>query len=121
MIDIGYFGAAISGLLGAAQRTETKSHLMLFDIGNPFPGALEKGRFATHTWDIILLLGAYDDIIPDGIKGGVSKWRRSIFNYCHSGELRCEPRRQNSQSGLLMQNSGVTSLTHTTLSEGRAQ
>ena len=111
MIDIGYFGPAVSGLLDAAERAEKKSHLMLFDIGNPFPGNLEKGgRFATHTWDIISLLGAYNDLIPDDIKGGVSECRRSILDYCYSGELRFESWRQNTQSGPLIQYAGVTSL-----------
>ena len=110
--DIGYFGAAVSGLLGAAEPTETKSHLMLSDIGSPVPGSLKKGRFATHTWDII---------IPDGIKGGVSDWRRSTLGCCYLGDLRYDTWRQNSQSGLLVQNSGVTSLHHAALSASGAQ
>lgn len=54
--DIGYYGAAISGLLGACRSSATKSYFVLFDIGNPFSETLEKGRFATHTWDIVSLL-----------------------------------------------------------------
>ncbi|KAL8952037.1 MAG: hypothetical protein Q9222_002024 [Ikaeria aurantiellina] len=77
--DIGFYGAAVSGLLGATESTETKSHLLLFDVGNPFPGQLESGRFATHTWDIVSLLGAYDGLLSGDDKKGLLEWRRELL------------------------------------------
>lgn len=118
--DIGFYGATISGLLGAAGSNETKSHMVLFDIGNPFTEVLDKGRFATHTWDIVSLLGAYDDIVPESCRPGISAWRKMIMHYCHTGELSCDPWRPTTQSGLLIQKHGIEHLDHKTLMESRA-
>ena len=119
--DIGFYGAAVSILLGAAESTETKSYLLLFDVGNPFPGLLKQGRFATHTWDIISLLGAYDDMVLDDYKAGISEWRQSILRFCYTGDLSCEPWQQTSQTALLIQKDGMKSLDRTMLADSRAQ
>ncbi|PNS19737.1 hypothetical protein CAC42_7704 [Sphaceloma murrayae] len=37
----------------------TKTYLQQFDEENPFEGVLGRGRFATHTWAVVALLGAY--------------------------------------------------------------
>ena len=119
--DIGYYGAVVSGLLGAADSPETKSYLMLFDIGNPFSDLLEKGRFATHTWDIVSLFGAYDEKVPGDIRHGISEWRRNVLDYCHTGKLCCESWRATSQSALLIRKDGIERLGHQSLVESRAQ
>ena len=119
--DIGFYGAAISGLLGAAESDETKSHMIVFDIGNPFTTMLEKGRFATHTWDIVSLLGAYDGTMPESFHPGVFEWRCLVLNYCHTGELPCEAWRPTAQSGLLIQKDGIEHLDHKFLGNSRAQ
>ena len=119
--DIGFYGAAVSGLLGAQGCSETKSYFVLFDVGNPFPGLLDNGTFATHTWDIISLLGAYDDIVPDECRLGISAWRRSILEYCYTGELCCGPWQQTSQSALLIQQNGVKCLGQEKLVTSTAQ
>ena len=118
--DIGFYGAAVSSLLGATESTETRSHLMLFDLGNPFPGLLESGHFATHIWDIVSLLGSYDDLVPQCLKLGISEWRQSILNYCYTGDLSCGPWQRDSQTALLVQKTGIKCLDHTALTESRA-
>ncbi|KAL8905637.1 MAG: hypothetical protein Q9207_002510 [Kuettlingeria erythrocarpa] len=85
--DMGYYGAVISGLLGAAARPQTNNYHVLFDIGNPFSTLLEKGRFATHTWDVVSLLGAYDDQLPQEFRRGILEWRQAILGYCSTGKL----------------------------------
>ncbi|KAL8733485.1 MAG: hypothetical protein Q9166_002112 [cf. Caloplaca sp. 2 TL-2023] len=105
--DIGYYGAALSGLFGAAETPETRTFHVLFDIGNPFTKLLESGRFATHTWDVVSLLGAYDDLLPEDFKQGVLSWRRVILEYCHSGEFPCNAWRSDAPSTLVSHKTGV--------------
>lgn len=119
--DIGYYGAAVSGLLGAAENPTTKSYHLIFDIGNPFPGLLKQGCFATHTWDVISLLGAYDEVVPDDFRNSISEWRRSILSYCCTGEIPCGIWHKASQSALLVRRNVVVCLDHTSLTDGRAQ
>ncbi|KAL8790368.1 MAG: hypothetical protein Q9195_006386 [Heterodermia aff. obscurata] len=119
--DIGFYGAAINGLLGASKSDETESRMVIFDIGNPFTTILEKERFATHTWDIVSLLGAYDDMMPESCRPGVFEWRRLVLDYCHSGKFPCEAWRPTAQSGLLIQKDGIKHLDHTSLANSRAQ
>lgn len=118
--DIGFYCAAVSGLIGGAGSPEAKSHLVIFDIGNPFPGLLEPGRFATHTWDIVSLLGAYDHLVPQDSRKGICEWRQSIVKYCYMGEVSCEPWQPSSQSALLIQKDGNRCLDHTMLTHSRA-
>ena len=119
--DIGFYGAAVSGLLGAIQSKETTSHLALFDIGNPFPGVLEKGQFATHTWDVVSLLGPYDHMLSEDYKPGLSAWRQNIVNYCYTGEYPCESWRPTNQSAMIIQKDGIKCLNHIALNNSRAQ
>ena len=119
--DLGFYGAAMSGLIGAEGSIGIKSHLLLFDIGNPFQGLLEKGRFATHTWDIISLLGAYENMLPDDYRVGISEWRRSVINYCYTGELPCAPWQHKSQSALIIRKEGTKTVEHAFLAGCRAQ
>ncbi|KAL8704733.1 MAG: hypothetical protein Q9201_002117 [Fulgogasparrea decipioides] len=119
--DVGFYGAAISGLLGASASPETRNYSMLFNIGNPFSELLGKGRFATHTWDIVSLLGAYDDLVPEDYRQGMSEWRRMMLLYCHTGKLPFEVWRPMSQSVILIQKDGIQHLDHKLLVESRAQ
>ncbi|KAL8833978.1 MAG: hypothetical protein Q9170_003980 [Blastenia crenularia] len=118
--DIGFYGAAVSGLLGASKSAETRSYLMLFDIGNPNRGLLEKKRFATHTWDIVSLLGPYDNLGPDDIKQGIFEWRQNILTYCYTGGFSCEPWQTACQTALLVRNDGTVNLDHNTLTNCKA-
>lgn len=119
--DIGFYGAAVSGLSGATEKPTTKSYHVIFDIGNPFPGLLQQGCFATHTWDIVSLLGAYDELMSDEFRYSIAEWRRTILEYCYTGELSCGTWYRASQSALLVQKNGIKCLDHTTLTESRAQ
>ena len=119
--DIGYYGAAISGLLGGFESSATERWFVLFDIGNPFSEELEKGRFATHTWDIVSLLGAYDDQLPVECLHGISEWRRLIVGYCYTGRLPWESWKPTSQSASLIQKDGIKHLDHKQLANSRAQ
>ena len=119
--DLGFYGAVISGLLGAAESLQTKSYLLQFDIGNPFTELLEKGRFATHTWDIVSLLGAYDAKLPVDCRQGISEWRQLALDYCYTGNIRCEDWRPGLQSALLVQKDGIECLDHSMLVRSRAQ
>lgn len=119
--DIGFYGAAVSGLFGATEKSTTKSYHIIFDIGNPFPGLLKQGRFATHTWDVVSLLGAYDEMVSDDIRCSIAEWRRAILEYCYTGELACGTWYKASQSALLVQKKGVKCLDPTTLTKSRAQ
>jgi len=111
--DIGFFAAALSVAIGAAKeadagdatkasssssRTETTTFLQIFSFGNPFPGPLEQGKFASHTWDIVALLGAFDDEVKTieeeshlsnpGYKPytTILAWRERLIRYMTAGE-----------------------------------
>lgn len=84
--DIGFINAAVSLANGArAQQT----YFQLFDLGNPFEGPLEKGKFATHTWDIVALLGAFEEGLSEEYKSVIKKWREKIIRYICNGEDVC--------------------------------
>jgi hypothetical protein len=78
-------------------------------------------NLVTHTWDIVSLLGAYDEMLPDDFRYSISEWRRSILNYCWRGEPSCGAWHKASSSALLIQKDGMKCLDHTTLTESRAQ
>ena len=118
--DVGFYGAAVNGLRGA-ESSKTQSHLVLFDIGNPFLGLLDQGRFATHTWDIISLLGAYDNMVPEDVRIGISEWRRSVLNYCNTGTLTCGAWRSDKHSALRIHKGGIERLDHIAMTNCKAQ
>lgn len=118
--DVGFYGAAVSGLLGASKSSSTKNYSVLFDIANPFTQLIEKERFAAHTWDIVSLLGAYDDLLPEDYRRGVSEWRRMVLAYCHTGKPPCGVWQPTSKSALLIGKDGVKCLNHKLLSESQA-
>ncbi|KAH0276876.1 alpha/beta-hydrolase, partial [Aureobasidium melanogenum] len=85
--DIGFFSAALAVARGTADKTTT--YFQLFDLGNPFPGLLEQNKFASHTWDIVALLGAYEDRLPEDYVKKIRKWRERYIRYIVDGEAPC--------------------------------
>lgn len=91
--DIGFFAAALSVAMGASQadsldqlgKSSGSSHpityMQLFGLGNPFDGPLPKNEYATHTWDIVALLGAYEDQLETKTKEIVRSWRARIIEF----------------------------------------
>ncbi|KAL8753333.1 MAG: hypothetical protein Q9184_005456 [Pyrenodesmia sp. 2 TL-2023] len=108
--DIGYYGAVNSTLLGAAASSKTKNYHVLFDMGNPFSTVLEKGRFATHTWDAVSLFGAYNDQLPQDFRQGILEWRQAILAYCNTGDTPCDVWRPTFRSALVFQKDGTEQL-----------
>ncbi|KAH0293742.1 alpha/beta-hydrolase, partial [Aureobasidium sp. EXF-3399] len=82
--DIGFFSAALAVAKGTADKTST--YFQLFDLGNPFPGPLEQKRFASHTWDIVALLGAYEDRLSIDYAEKIREWRARYIKYIVDGE-----------------------------------
>lgn len=82
--DIGFFAPALSECVGAST-TNTRSYLQLFELGNPFDGPLEKGKYATHTWDVVALFGAYEDRLSKEYRDVVRAWREKIIAYVVGG------------------------------------
>lgn len=82
--DIGFFSAALAVAKGTADKTTT--YFQLFDLGNPFPGPLEQNKFASHTWDIVALLGAYEDRLPEDYVKKIREWRARYIRYIVDGE-----------------------------------
>lgn len=80
--DIGFFAGALSEALGA-ESSRTDTYFSLFDLGNPFDGPLEQGKFATHTWDIVALLGAYEDRLNQDYKMHIRDWRSKIVDFVY--------------------------------------
>ena len=117
--DIGFFGAAMSSLRGA-HGSKTKSHLLQFDIGNPFPGELPQGRLATHTWDIVSLLGGYDHLVPQHMVGGIKDFRRSIVEFCYSGNLVSDSSTSRRHNIVLVQRDGLKQIDQDILHSTRA-
>ena len=80
--DIGFFAASLS----LAQGFPDKSYFLIFDLGNPFPdGPLPPKQYATHTWDIVALLGAYEDRLDHEYKKVVEELRGKIIEYSVKG------------------------------------
>ncbi|KAK6004328.1 hypothetical protein QM012_008190 [Aureobasidium pullulans] len=82
--DIGFFSASLAVARGTADNTTT--YFQLFDLGNPFPGPLEQDKFASHTWDIVALLGAYEDRLPEEYVKKIREWRAKYIRYIVDGE-----------------------------------
>ena len=80
--DVGFFAAS----LAQAQGFPDKTYLLLFDLGNPFDGPLPAKHYATHTWDIVALLGAYEHKLDAEYKAVISRYREKIMSYAIVGE-----------------------------------
>ncbi|KAG8625247.1 hypothetical protein KVT40_006998 [Elsinoe batatas] len=88
--DIGFFNAAVSHAKGAQLcSSPTPTYLQLFDLPNPFAGLLPSHRFATHTWDIVALLGAFDHLVPPNDLEVIKSWRHRILAYVRTGAWPC--------------------------------
>lgn len=81
--DIGFFAAADAIAQGSIK---TKTYFQYFDLGNPFDGFLEKGKFATHSWDIVALLGAYDARLSHSYSDTIRQWRVKLIEYAATGK-----------------------------------
>jgi carboxylesterase type B len=81
--DIGFFAPTHA----AARAFPGKSYLLLFDLGNPFSGYLPAGECATHTWDIVALLGSCENRteISSAYKSVIAQFREKILRYIYSG------------------------------------
>ncbi|KAI4283712.1 MAG: hypothetical protein L6R38_001968 [Xanthoria sp. 2 TBL-2021] len=119
--DLGFYGAAVSSLRGSATSLHTKSYHVLFDIGNPFTRLLEKGSLATHTWDIVSLLGPFDNVLPEDCRYAIQQWREAVLAYCYSGKLPGDTWRPDSQSLLVFRNGGSESLHHEQLTQSKQE
>lgn len=98
--DIGFFAAALSAAIGSAalqsQETKTKTYFQLFTMGNPFSGPLTSGKYASHTWDIVALLGAHDERVKKIEEDArdteytpyttLLQWRQRLLKYVATGE-----------------------------------
>ncbi|KAK4986254.1 hypothetical protein LTR66_007762 [Elasticomyces elasticus] len=104
--DIGFLSAALSQATGS---TRTKTYLQLFELGNPFEGLLPQNKFATHTWDIVALLGAFEARLPGHLNTVVREWRKKIIEYITSGTEPCAEWRV-AGAALLVDNNGVKSV-----------
>lgn len=80
--DIGFFAAS----LAQAQGFAGKSYLLIFDLGNPFEGPLPAKECATHTWDIVALLGSFEARLDDGYKQVISELRTKVIGYVATGD-----------------------------------
>ncbi|KAK5074960.1 hypothetical protein LTR64_001165 [Lithohypha guttulata] len=78
--DIGFFAASLAEVQGSPAE---KRFLQLFDLKNPFKagGALPEKEAASHTWDIVALLGKYDDLLDEKTLKIVKEWRGRILNF----------------------------------------
>jgi carboxylesterase type B len=80
--DIGFFAAS----LAQAKGFPGKSYLLLFDLGNPFEGFLPARECATHTWDIVALLGSCEDRLDKDYKRVIGEFREKVMRYVFTGE-----------------------------------
>lgn len=80
--DIGFFAAS----LAQAQGFAGKSYLLILDLGNPFEGPLPAKECATHTWDIVAVLGSFEARLDDGYKQVISELRSKVIGYVARGE-----------------------------------
>ena len=80
--DIGFFAAS----LAQARGFPGKSYLLLFDLGNPFEGFLPAGECATHTWDIVALLGSCEARLDKAYRRVIRDFRKKVTRYVFEGE-----------------------------------
>ncbi|KIV82195.1 hypothetical protein PV11_04322 [Exophiala sideris] len=80
--DIGFFSASVAQVQGSSAR---RRYLQIFDLKNPFNngGALPKNEFATHTWDIVALLGRYDELVGKKYMDVIQNWRARILDFVY--------------------------------------
>ncbi|KAF3047579.1 hypothetical protein E8E12_010545 [Didymella heteroderae] len=107
--DIGFFAAALAT---CEADLIPKTYFHVFDLPDPFEGPIrEQGEFATHTFDIVALLGGIsEDRLPKSYKAVVSKWRDTILDFVVSGTPPCEEyigKDRKGRRGLMVNKEGV--------------
>lgn len=107
--DIGFFAAALAT---CEADLIPKTYFHVFDLPNPFDGPIRKqGEFATHTFDIVTLLGGVsEERLPGSYKPVVSKWRDTILGFVVSGTPPCEEyvrEGRKGRRGLIVNKEGV--------------
>lgn len=80
--DIGFWAASLSQARGFPGKT----YLLLFDLGIPFEGLLPAGECATHTWDIVALLGSCEERLNAEYRVTIGEFRQKILRYVSLGE-----------------------------------
>jgi carboxylesterase type B len=107
--DIGFFAAAVATV---EANLIPKTYFHIFDLPNPFDGPIRKqGAFATHTFDIVTLLGGvHEDRLPEDYKPVIQKWRDTVLDFVVDGTPPCqtyieEGRRE--RRGLVVNKEGV--------------
>ena len=107
--DIGFFAAAIATV---ESDLIPKTYFHIFDLPNPFDGPIRKqGKFATHTFDIVTLLGGvHEDRLPGSYGPVISAWRDKILDFVVSGEAPCDEytsKEREERRGLVLDEKGV--------------
>jgi carboxylesterase type B len=107
--DIGFFAAALAT---CEADLIPKTYFHVFDLPDPFEGPIRKqGEFATHTFDIVTLLGGVsEDRLPESYKSVVGKWRDTILDFVVSGKAPCEEyicHGRKGRRGLIVNKEGV--------------
>lgn len=103
--DIGFLAPALS--LADGQHAQKDTYLQIFDLGNPFEGPLPTGQYATHTLDIVLLFGGFEDKLSADYQTIVTAWRNRIIDFVVSGKAPCEPWRDVKSGALVIDQNGV--------------
>ncbi|KAJ8109251.1 hypothetical protein OPT61_g7600 [Boeremia exigua] len=107
--DIGFFAAAVATV---EADLISKTYFNIFDLPDPFDGPIRKqGEFATHTFDIVTLLGGVDEErLPKSYKPVISAWRGVILDFVASGKPPCEEYIRDGRKdrrGLMVNKNGV--------------
>lgn len=107
--DIGFFAAALAT---CEADLIPKTYFHVFDLPDPFEGPIrEQGEFATHTFDIVSLLGGVsEDRLPESYRPVISKWRDTILDFVVSGKAPCEEyvgKERRGRRGLMVNKDGV--------------
>lgn len=107
--DIGFFAAAVATV---EADLIPKTYFHVFDLPNPFEGPIRKqGEFATHTFDIVTLLGGvHEERLPESYKSVIGAWRDAILDFVVSGKPPCEEyigEGRTARKGLMVNKEGV--------------
>lgn len=86
--DVGFFAAALATV---EANLIPDSYFFVFDLPDPFDGPLaQHGRSATHTFDVVTLLGGvHEDRLPEGYKSVIGAWRDVVLDFVVSGTAPC--------------------------------
>ncbi|KAL8672111.1 MAG: hypothetical protein Q9168_003417 [Polycauliona sp. 1 TL-2023] len=86
--DVGFICAAEAVAEGFSKGKSgiTKTFYQLFVLPNPFKGYLAPDQYTTHSWDIVALLGAYDERLSGDYLTVIKQWRSEFIEYCVSGK-----------------------------------